>query len=486
MTQKAKTQTVPVLSERMRLNPTTPGYPDSKATAAGHGPEDGCIFCDHRSGWVGAMERAKHDEELAAKEAKQRYTQNRAQRKKNQANKKAKKSGQTTTQAAQQQPTLTGTDNNTDKEPMQGPKNTDGDDDDEDEDEGKNGAATCMTGHSQDNSTDSMTTTPINTDDSDDTDGDADDLEAEVQAAEAVEAKLYPRDTFAHMLRCPQSKDTIQQAMIEIMNGINERISSAAKRTAKADKEWQDTHTATEYHWTLNDVFWIDTTAVSEERMNKWATPYTGTPIVQVWPTGRDGRHRPDEMLRQANMVATWASFPPTGLREKLKAALMNPEETQAAWNRLIQPALAKALHKMVHDRIDIEETWAIDRTRHPEHIHQSYRKRTWPDETVMLQRAWNRACKDLEATMVMAAAHRHLDRNDGVRHDLSEVIEIDNIQKRTLRDDMRTLLENTDRWEHLEQRRLETEGDADRPQANEKSKEKADRANRDPATDQW
>ena len=486
MTQKAKTQTVPVLSERMRLNPTTPGYPDSKATAARHGPEDGCIFCDHRSGWDGAMERAKHDEELAAKEAKQRYTQNRAQRKKNQANKKAKKSGQTTTQAAQQQPTLTGTDNNTDKEPMQGPKNTDGDDEDEDGDEGKNGAATCMTGHSQDNSTDSMTTTPINMDDSDDTDGDADDLEAEVQAAEAVEAKLYPRDTFAHMLRCPQSKDTIQQAMIEIMNGINERISSAAKRTAKADKEWQDTHTATEYHWTLNDVFWIDTTAVSEERMNKWATPYTGTPIVQVWPTGRDGRHRPDEMLRQANMVATWASFPPTGLREKLKAALMNPEETQAAWNRLIQPALAKALHKMVHDRIDIEETWAIDRTRHPEHIHQSYRKRTWPDETVMLQRAWNRACKDLEATMVMAAAHRHLDRNDGVRHDLSEVIEIDNIQKRTLRDDMRTLLENTDRWEHLEQRRLETEGDADRPQANEKSKEKADRANRDPATDQW
>ena len=84
-------------------------------------------------------------------------------------------------------------------------------------------------------------------------------------------------------------------------------------------------------------------------------------------------------MLRQAKMVATWASFPPTGLGEKLKAALMISEETQAAWNRTTQPALAKALHKMVHHRIDIEEAWAIDRTRHPEHIHQSYRKRTWP-----------------------------------------------------------------------------------------------------------
>ena len=51
MTQKAKTQTVPVLSEMMRRNPATPGCPDTKGTSAGMGPEDGCIFRDHRSGW---------------------------------------------------------------------------------------------------------------------------------------------------------------------------------------------------------------------------------------------------------------------------------------------------------------------------------------------------------------------------------------------------------------------------------------------------
>ena len=74
MTQKAKTQTVPVLSERMRLNPATPGCPDTKGTSAGMGPEDGCIFRDHRSGWGAAVDRAKQDEENAKTEAKLRCT----------------------------------------------------------------------------------------------------------------------------------------------------------------------------------------------------------------------------------------------------------------------------------------------------------------------------------------------------------------------------------------------------------------------------
>ena len=58
---------------------------------------------------------------------------------------------------------------------------------------------------------------------------------------------------------------------------------------------------------------------------------------------------------------------------------------------------------------------------------------------------------------MVIAAAHRHMDWT-GETHDLSGTIEIDNIQKRALRDDMRTLLENSDRWEQLETRRRATQ----------------------------
>jgi len=61
---------------------------------------------------------------------------------------------------------------------------------------------------------------------------------------------------------------------------------------------------------------------------------------------------------------------------------------------------------------------------------------------------------------MVIAAAHRHMDRNCGLRHDLSETIEIDNIQKRSLRDDMRLLLANSNRWDHLEVTRLATRDD--------------------------
>ena len=115
---------------------------------------------------------------------------------------------------------------------MQRPKNIDDDDEAEGEDDDKHGAATRIAGYSHDKTNGGKTTTPINTGDSDDTDGDADDWKAAAIAAEAVEAKQYPRDTFAHMIRCPQSKDTTQQANIEIVNCINERISSAAKRTA--------------------------------------------------------------------------------------------------------------------------------------------------------------------------------------------------------------------------------------------------------------
>ena len=448
MTQKAKTQTVPVLSERMRLNPNTPGCPDNDRTAEGHGPEDGCMFCDHRSGWSDAMDRAKLDEETAKEDAKRRCTQRQDQNNK----KRQRKAGQESNtdeerRRQQQQPTHA-------DEEREGRTSEEGEGDTHNEKDREHVTEDNQAGPN----TTTRTTTARDGTEPEAADNDAGiDWSAAEKAATAAEERQYPRDTFAHMLRCPHSSPAVQMAMSEIVKGVNERINAAAKRTAKEDKEWDQEHTADEYQWTTQDLTWLDTTKTSEERMRAWAAPYTGEPVVKVWPTGRNGELRPDEMLRQSNKVATWASFPPKGLREKLKASLLSPDEIQATWNRTTQPAIANALHEMVHERIDIEETWAIDRARHPEHISQSYRKREWPDETPVLQRAWNRACKDLEATMVIAAAHRHMDWT-GETHDLSGTIEIDNIQKRALRDDMRTLLENSDRWEQLETRRRATQ----------------------------
>ena len=456
--QKAKAQTVPVLSERMRRNPATPGCPDTKGTSAGMGPEDGCIFCDHRSGWGAAVDRAKQDEENAKAEAKLRYTarqsqnERKRQRKAREGNSTAKREGSPRNQ-------MGSTDGGGGKGDGQ-PGTQEGRSTRED---GTANERNSQTTTAQQTVTIAPSTPQTDTVTGDSDEGERADWEAVEAVATAAERRQYPRDTFAHMLRCHHSRTTVQHAMAEIVKGVNERINTAAKRTAKEDKDWGKEHEAADYHWTTQDVHWLDTTKTTEDRMTEWATPYTGTPAVRVWPTGRNGEHRPDDILRQSNKVATWASFPPKGLRAKLGESLLTPDEVQATWNRTIQPAIANALHKMVHDRIDIEEAWAMDRARHPEHICQSYRKREWPDETPALQKAWNRACRDLEATIVMAAAQRHMDRNCGVRDDLNETIEIDNIQKRSLRDDMRMLLANPDRWDHLEAKRLATRDDRQR-----------------------
>ena len=419
------------------------------------GPEDGCIFCDHRSGWGEAVDRAKQDEERAKADAKLRYTvrqnQNalKRQRKAREGEPPAAREGK---QRSQLGPTEAGG----------GKGGQPGTEEEGSIREGGKGQNDEKARNSHDSVTvTTLPSTPQDDTEMDDSDeGETADWEAVEAAATAAERKQYPRDTFAHMLRCPHSRTTVQLAMAEIVLGVNERINTAAKRTAKEDKEWGGEHGAAEYHWTMQDMHWLDTAKTTEDRMTEWAAPYTGTPIMRVWPTGNNGEYRPDDVLRQSNKMATWATFPPMGLRAKLRESLLTPDEIQATWNRPIQPAIANALHKMVHDRIDIEENWAMDRARHPEHICQSYRKREWTDETPTLQRAWNRACRDLEATMVMAAAHRHMDRNCGLRHDLSEVIEIDNIQKRSLRDDMRLLLANSDRCDHLEVTRLATRDD--------------------------
>jgi len=168
------------------------------------GPEDGCIFCDHRSGWGEAVDRAKQDEERAKADAKLRYTvrqnQNalKRQRKAREGEPPAAREGK---QRSQLGPTEAGG----------GKGGQPGTEEEGSIREGGKGQNDEKARNSHDSVTvTTLPSTPQDDTEMDDSDeGETADWEAVEAAATAAERKQYPRDTFAHMLRCPHSRTTV-------------------------------------------------------------------------------------------------------------------------------------------------------------------------------------------------------------------------------------------------------------------------------------